>query len=259
VAEAARWVWLGGSLLLAVLLVQVSWWLSRRWQGQARFDRFVDSALFPSLLQVGRLLYYIGLPFAALIWGRDAVVERLLGLQPLDGNWADWAGDASWAVALGLAAWAVLAVGWWAVRRAGGGPRPTGADASAWTFLREAAFHEVHWAFYRNAPVVALGMAWDVDLGTYWGTWAGLALAALEAALDPRWRANLRDAERAPATLVRAALAVLSAVFYLQTTNIWLAVLVHWGVTWGLAAWTRVLPLRDRQARAASADLQDLS
>jgi len=247
-AELDRWMWLGGSLLLALVTTNASWQAWRRRGGRARFGSFVRSGLFPPLRQLARLLYYIGLPFCALTLGH-AAVGRSLGLQSLPSSpdlaaaWADWARDLSWAVGLGLAAWSVLAVGWLAVRRAGGGPEPIASHASTWVLLREAAFHEVHWSFYRNAPSVVLGL--------YWGAWAGLGLVALEAALNPWWRGDLGEASRAPAALVRAGLAALSATLCLQTENLWLAVLVHWGVTWGLVAWTRAFPLRDRQTPKA--------
>ncbi len=240
-AEAERWVWLGGSLLLAVVATQAAWWLRRWGKSQAQVDRLVSSPFFPLLLQATRLLYAIGLPFAALVWGHDAVVGRLLGLQPLAANWTDWARDVSWAVGLGFAAWAVLAAGWWAVRRAGSDSEPIYIPASAWLLLREAAFHEVHWAFYRNAPIVALWATMGAARGTYWGTWAGVGLVALEAALNPWYRSALGDNSRRPAKLVRAGLSTLSAALYLETGNLWLAILTHWAVTWGLAAWTQAL------------------
>jgi membrane protease YdiL (CAAX protease family) len=103
-----------------------------------------------------------------------------------------------------------------------GGPR-LGSTASGWETLREALYHEVHWAFYRNAPIVALGL--------YWGTWAGLMLAAFEALANPAWRKGLGAPERAAALLLRAALAVISSLLFLRTQNLWLAILLHWGVT----------------------------
>lgn len=180
-----------------------------------------------------RFLFYAALPFAALLWGHDAVVGRVLGLQPLPHSgamdeaaaWADWARDVGWAVGLGAMTWALLAVGGWALRRLPGRPTSLASDGFAWDALPEATFHEVHWAFYRNAPVVALG--------AYWGAWAGLALTLLEALLNPRWRANFHSPHQAPGTLLRAALAVLSVVLFLQTGNLWLAVLVHGLVGWG--------------------------
>jgi hypothetical protein len=140
---------------------------------------------------------------------------------------------------LGIAAWGVLALGWWAYRRATGvaGEESvvTGANSSGWVLLREAAYHEAHWAFYRNAPSLAMG--------AYWGVWTGLALVALEAALNPCWRKNLADPQRAPGQLMRGALAIVSGVLFLLTENLWLALALHWGISWGLATLARALPL----------------
>ena len=204
--EGGRWVWLGGSLLLAVATSQVAWWVWRREKSRARLSPFVHSFLFSVLLQLARLVYYVGLPFTALVWGH-AVVERFLGLQPLvtpdpAASLADWARDLGWIAGLGVATWALLAVGWRTVRKVGDAPEPAGAKAPAWILLREAAFHEAHWAFYRNAPVVVLSDGLGVVQGEYWGVWVGLGLVALEAVLNPWWRANLADAGRAPAAFL---------------------------------------------------------
>ena len=238
------WLWLGGSLLLALLATGTTWWLDRAKGRDLRIASFVDGPAFPLLTEIGRLLFYLGLPAAALLWGQDAVIGRLMGFQPLlalnglmgepapatdiAANLADWTRDVGWAVGLGTAAWAVLALGWWTVRRGASPPRLDRGMLSGLVGLREAAYHEVHWAFYRNAPIVALG--------SYWGVWAGLGLAALEAVLNPFWRAALRDADRVSLPLLRGGMAFLSAALFLKTGNLWLAILVHWGVLWGLSA-----------------------
>jgi len=250
------WLWLSGSLLLAILWANLAWFFRQPRSGIVGefVTRLLAWRFAPLLLQFLRLLYYIGVPFAALLWGHDAVVGRLLGLQPLDlpalseettgaaaaANWLNWAYDVGWAAALGIGAWALLATGWWAYRRAlasvGEGRAVMGADASGWALLREAAYHEVHWAFYRNTPIIVCGM--------YWGIWGGLALVALEAALNPAWRKGLADPQRAPSQLLRGALAVVSGALFLLTENLWLALALHWGVSWGLVALSRK-PLAD--------------
>jgi hypothetical protein len=116
----------------------------------------------------------------------------------------------------------------WARRRAlpvaesGGGDGQT----SLWQTVREAAYHEIHWGFYRNAPIVAFG--------SYWGVWVGLTLVALEALANPVWRRRLSDPGRASKQLVRASLAVVSSVLFLKTQNLWLAMVLHSAVSWGL-------------------------
>jgi membrane protease YdiL (CAAX protease family) len=195
-----------------------------------------------------RLLFYVGVPFAALVLGHDAVTSRFLGLQPLAtptsgqtdadavvANWRDWTRDIGWAVALGIALGLFLAIAWWRHRRAlreiGAVPHCTAAAASAWLVFREAAYHEVHWAFYRNAPIMALG--------PYWGTWIGLTFVGLEASLNPAWRRALGDAQHSAYTLMRVSLALASSLLFLQTENLWLAMVVHFGVSLGLTALAR--------------------
>lgn len=232
-----RWLWLGGSILVALLGTWTTWLLRRR----AWVQRSIASPFFFPLLQLARFLYYIGGPFAALLWGRDAVVERPFGLMPLPlllGSplspaerlqlWMEGVRGVGWTVLLGAITWAVLAVIWGAADRPNGGETlrlPLSVPAA----LREAFFQETHWMFYRNGPAVVLG--------PYWGAWMGLGIVALEAILNPWWREALREPEKRPLTLVRAGMAVLSTAFYLQAANLWLSILLHAGVTGGLAGW----------------------
>jgi len=246
------WLWLGGSLLLAVLWTNLSWLFSP-WveadrspeTSQSLAERIVFQIgtwrFAPALFQALRFLYYVGLPSAALFWGRDAVVGRLLGLKRLalpaqtgqgdsawlSASWSSWAQDLGWAAVLGLGATGLLALATLTYRRGlqpvtdfGPGGRVRGLEAA-----REAIYNEIHWAFYRNAPIVALGL--------YWGTWVGLGLAAVEAMANPAWRHDVQDPERAWPRLSRAALAVVSCLLFLQTQNLWLALLLHWGI-WSL-------------------------
>jgi hypothetical protein len=190
-------------------------------------------------------------PFAALtLGGGDIVVGRWMGLQPLMTfrsilgepvsaaeivvSRADWVQDLGWATGLGGATWVVMALGWRFAQNAASGPPKVEWEAPfRWSFL-EAIFHEVHWAFYRNVPIVALALYGDVPNGVYWGAWAGMALVVIEMALDPRWMTGLMAPEQAPRSFARAGLVVLSVVLFLKTQNLWLAILVHWAVTWGL-------------------------
>lgn len=252
--EHERWLWLGGSLLAAVLWANLAWFLrpppsdakgkSFLIRLRASVSHLAAWRFSPWLLQILRLLYYVGLPTAALLSGHDAIVETFLGLKfapefaakggiATADRWLDWAHGLGWAVTLGVGAWALLAVGWWAYRRAlaavdTNDNSVAGRLAWGWVLLREAIYHEFHWAFYRNAFIVV----W----GEYWGIWSGLAPVGLEAALNPAWRTGLANPQKAPAQLMRGALAVISGVLFLLTHNLWLAIVVHWGVSWGLAA-----------------------
>jgi hypothetical protein len=253
------WTWLSGSLLAAFIWSNLTWFLHRPKSGPAGefIAQLTSSPLSPLLLQFLRLLYYLGVPFAALLWGHDAIIKHALGLKQLAlpigsghaaadvaTNWKNWSQDAGWAAALGFGTWGLLALGWWSYRRAltvaGEGSSIAGANSSGWVLLREAAYHEIHWAFYRNAPMIAL----EQQTGDrYWGVWIGLALVALEAMLNPVWRAGLLEPKQAPAQLMRGVLAVVSGVLFLQTENLWATLVVHWWVSWGLVMVVRALPL----------------
>ncbi len=243
IAWDESWLWLGGSLFAAILWANLAWvFRSPRPGSIGKFVARLSSYRFsPWLFQFLRLLYYVGVPFAALTW-RSVLVGRYLGLSSgMPSAWTNWARDVGWAAALGAGAWVLLALGRWAYRRAlapvGEGGAVAGAVAPGWAFLFEAVCHEVHWAFYRSVPIVALGG------DTYWGAWVGLGLVALEAALNPAWRQGLLDPKKAPAQLMRAALAVVSSTLFVLTGdgNLWLALALHWGVSWGLAVLVRAI------------------
>jgi hypothetical protein len=245
------WLWLAGSLLLAAFWTNLVWLFSPWVEGERSpgdFGSLAERIVFgvatwrfaSALFQGLRLFYYVGLPFAALFWGRDAVVSRFFGLQRLalpeggqqsavvSANWLDWLGDLGWAAVLGLGAWGLLLLAGWTRRRAlrNGAGGNEGGQRPGWETVREAAYHEIHWGFYRNAPIVAFGL--------YWGVWIGLALVAVEALINPAWRRDIDIPERAPKHLLRAALAAVSTVLFLQTQNLWLAVVLHSAVFWGL-------------------------
>lgn len=264
------WLWLGGSLLLAALWANLAWlfspWAHREGSDQTSrslAERIVFTVanwrVAPSLFQGLRLLYYVGLPSAALFWGRDAVVSRLLGLQrlalpiptapadstSLGGNWSDWMHDLGWTAVLGLSSGGLLLLAAFARRQALSNVAKSGRGdrTPVWKAAREAAYHEIHWAFYRNAPIVALG--------SYWGTWAGLGLIALEAAVNPDWRGDLRQPGQAWPRLLRGALAVASTVLFLRTQNLWLALVLHWGITWTVEATAAALRIASSDAAAS--------
>jgi len=241
------WLWLGGSLLLAGLWTNLVWLFSP-WAKAGRAPGDTQSLaertvvqlagwrFSPTVLESLRLLYYVGLPFAALFWGHDAIVARFMGLQRLvlpthaamegsrsmQANWGDWGSDVGWAATAFLSVGAVLVASGWARRRALGTGSPRPARAAIGGELREAVYHEIHWAFYRSIPIAGLSL--------YWGSWAGLLLAALEALANPGWRKETLSVDRSPALLLRAALAVVSCLLFLRTQNLWLAIPVHWGV-----------------------------
>ena len=238
-------LWLGASILLAVLWTNLVP-LIKALQTKPTSQEDETWHLPTWLLQVLRLIYYIGLPFAALLWGKDTIIARYIGLPggtytlaSPDQAWADWAQDAGWAAAIGMITWLLLAIGWWRQCRALaiiGEPVPSTPTQPWWAQLREAMYHEVHWAFYRNVSIAL----WQES----WGAWAGLVVVALEAALNPAWRAALQDPEQAIPPLTRAAIAIASTALFLQTQNLLLAIIAHIAIAWGNQAIVHLLAKR---------------
>lgn len=257
-ATQEAWLWLAGSFLVALLWVNLSC-LFAPWaeeDGTAETSaslperivrRVAGGRLSPFVFQVFRLLYYVGIPATALFWGRDAVVARFLGLQPLllpdaavtvastdvSANWFGWLHDLGWAAGIAVISIGLLALASLTHRRAlshidTAEDQRRARRPSAVIAAREALYHETHWAFYRNAPIVAFG--------TYWGPWVGLLLVGVQASASPRWRESLREPGEAWRVLQRAAVAVVSTVLFLQAQNLWLAFAVHTMIGWTMGA-----------------------
>jgi hypothetical protein len=255
-AAQEAWLWLAGSFLVALLWTNLSWlyapWVEDDGTGETSRSlaetivRRVGGGRFSSTVyQVLRLVYYVGIPAAALFWGRDAVVGRFLGLQPLllpdsggtgqgldiAANWSAWLHDLGWAAGVTAASIGLLALASLTHRKALSNVQTEEARSerpSVSVAAREALYHETHWAFYRNAPIVAFG--------PYWGPWAGFLLVGLQAAANPHWRSSLRDPGAAWPELRRAALAVVSTVLFLRTQNLWMAFFVHTIISWAVGA-----------------------
>ena len=79
-----HWLWLLGSLVLAVVVAQVTWWLEQADDRPEWADRVLTWPYAPFLFLFLRFLFYVGVPFAALTLGSgDMVVGRWMGRQPL--------------------------------------------------------------------------------------------------------------------------------------------------------------------------------
>lgn len=177
----------------------------------------LDTSPYGGVLgEVALFIFSIGLPFLALIAGSLSL--DLLGLGTdwfVDGHALGF-GLEDWLRGLGVTASAVafvLIVLWFAVRF-GAVTRWIGQRGMLLT-LRNAAYNEVHWAFYRSPFVLLLGDA-------YWGTLAGLVMIVVELLA---WRAMLRRASRD--VLLLAMCLLTSSLLYLATRNLWLMIAAH--------------------------------
>ncbi len=209
-----RWFWLSVSVFVALFVSWANW----AWQALGRkVDKqlllWLESPLVAPGYQVARILYAVGFPILLLL-GRGALSQRGLGLQTWSGhNITDWASDLGWVIGISVGLWGMITLSEHTVCRITGTKFSYHHD---WGIaLREAIYHQVHWAFYRE-PFILL---WP----TY-GVWGGLLPTCLEALGNPaRWR-DLSTPQRARDLLIRAAFAVASGLIYLQTQNLWLAI-----------------------------------
>jgi hypothetical protein len=215
--------WILGSVL-AYALATNALWLARRttlWrQTSARW-----------LAQIGRFLFFLVIPYLALGgWPRQPFQGFLslddLGLVGLYPLWpaASWLQAFGTGLGLGLVALLILLLAW--------GIANWGADRSArsfrlrfparpwWALLVDVLYLEVHWAFYRGALAVALD-----DL--YAGVFLGLGLIYVEWSLSPFWWRGWRRQQQAAVRWLRAALALVAALIFLLTYNLWVCLLVH--------------------------------
>lgn len=211
--------WLAGSILAYVLAANLAWLLRSR-----AFQRWPH---WPWVVQAARFLFFLGVPYLALGgWPRPALSGLLslddLGLVGFGLAWpaTDWLGAAGRGLVLGAAGFLILLVAWIAAKRLSVGAYLR-LDRPLWATVIDGLVLQVHWAFYRAALSVVLA---DV----YSGVFAGLALIYLEWTLDPFWRQGWRSPSQATARWLHAALALITAVIFLSTRNLWICLAVHW-------------------------------
>jgi hypothetical protein len=212
--------WLGGSILAYAVLVH-GLWLTR----SQRFRR-LPASRWP--VQVGRFLFYLGIPYLALGgWPMRPYHGFLspedIGLVGLSELWpvTRWLGAVGTGLGLGLIAFLILLLAWTGATRGGNGPRLRFPARPWWAISVDVLYLEVHWAFYRGALAVTLN---DV----YAGVFLGLGLVYLEWSLNPAWRQGWRLESQAASRWLRGALALVAAMVYLLIRNLWVCLGVHW-------------------------------
>jgi len=198
------------------------------WQLKSRDVRLAQGVgLF---VQAVRFLFYLGVPYLALGgWPRHSFQGLLslkdMGFVGLSLDWpvTRWLDAVALGLGLGLAALILLVIAWrYAVRSSEGVPL-TFSPRPWWVLLVDGLYCSVHWAFYRGAIAVLRD---DV----YAGVFLGLALVYFEWSLSPSWRKGWRMPSRAAEQWLRAALALVAALIFLLTRNLWVCLGVHWGL-----------------------------
>jgi len=223
--EATLWVIF--SIGFYALGVDIAWHYRRPRSG--RLGQWVETVKrWPHrhwLLEAVRFLYYIGIPYAALL--RGVVLPRLMGLTHLD-----WVKGIGLGTVLGGGAFLLLAlICRWYVRAVAALPLSArerwevslgDGSTNGWILLREVIYLQTHWAFYRSAAILFLD-------NQYAGVFLGFLLVTLEWSINPAWRTDLGLPWRSVNTLLRWSLALVAAIIFFFTRNLWLLVPIHWG------------------------------
>jgi len=218
------WLWLAASFLLYGLSAQLAW--RYRQAGLGRISPWVarvsKSRFTPQLWGLLRFLYYVGIPYGALI--RGVALPRLMGFTGF--NWFQSLGLGA---AIGVGAFLLILLGWWFYIRSLTAsplrlPSPP-PSPSPWTMAWDALCLQTHWAFYRSAPML---------LDEYWGIFLGFLLVSLEWWMNPAIRRGLARAEEAEPILRRWAIGIATTVVFYYTRNTWLLFPLHWMTELGL-------------------------
>ena len=243
--------WLCASLLVAVLATNAVWLVLRVLQKRSGAPAVPALGALAALAWLFVSLFFLLPPPAA--WRFGALSPRLMGLAGI--GWVESlrAGAPQVFLIVGL-----LIFGWLVYRRSLSGDRGRSRAERIGATLRapvDAALLQWHWAFYRAlaialVPILAGALARSEMLHPlgrellaaplYWGSWLGLALIALEWALNPFARAGLHRPGQRETALLRVVLAIATTALFTVTPNFWLLLIAHFAVETVIAGW---LPL----------------
>ena len=243
--------WLCASLLVAVVATNAVWLVHKVLGKRSGAPAPAALGVLSALAWLFVSLFFLLPPPAA--WRFGALAPRLMGLTGI--GWVESlrAGAPLMFLIIGL-----LIFGWLVYRRSLSGDRSRSRAERIGATLRapvDAALLQWHWAFYRALaiallPIVAGALASSEILHPlerqllaaplYWGSWLGLALIALEWALNPFARAGLQRPGQRETALLRVVLAIATTALFTVTPNFWLLLIAHLAVETVIAGW---LPL----------------
>ncbi len=168
-----------------------------------------------------RLLYFVGIPYAALLTRAIAPID--MGLSGAGGSILGWTA-AAWLHGLGAAVTigvvGLLPIGWASRQITRAGLPLSADDRSAGAIIVESIYSEIHWAFYRAAPLILLA---DV----YWAVLAGVILVGTEWIVSLLRNGLDSVAAQRQLWLRRSAFLAMSAALFILTQNAWLTIGLH--------------------------------
>jgi hypothetical protein len=232
-------LWVLGSLAVIVIATNAAWPI---WRARRRREDPASGGIWGSLEPLIWLLSALFLllpPVAALRAG--VLSPYFMGLSELD-----WV-EGLFSGGLLAAAIVVITVLGWLVYRHRLPPRPPSVRLhNPWLAPVDAALLQWHWAFYRAGAIGFLIFVAETNMTgpagmltrlaeqpLYWGSWLGMALIAVEWALNPFARraligsAGLEAAPEAERTVIRMVLAVSTTALFVLTRNFWLSLACH--------------------------------
>jgi hypothetical protein len=217
IAASPLAAWIGGSVLIYAVGSNLLWF-------------FRDSLRRPIarvLVEAGRFSFALVVPY--LTWGgwprkpyQGLLSLEDVGIVGLSERWplTRWLEAAGIGLGLGALALVLLILAWAAANRREGGAKLLFAPSRWWAVLVSVLYLQVHWAFYRGALAVMLDDA-------YAGMFFGLGLVYLEWSLSPFWRKSWGVASRASESWLRASLALVIALLFFLSRNLWVCLGVH--------------------------------
>ncbi len=223
-------IWILASMVVRVLVTL--------FVGPAQLARLNFTTGGHWLVQIARLIYYIGVPYAALLTRAIAPVD--MGLVGVSGPVLGWTG-AEWLHSLGAGLMAgvltLIPIGLTARQMARAG-HPLGVDArSAGAIVVDGIYTESHWAFYRAAPLILLDSA-------YVATLVGSGLVGVELFVALLRNGLGQEPEERQRWLRTALLLTLSAALFILTRNVWVVILTHIVIEVLLKVWAARLAQR---------------
>jgi hypothetical protein len=232
-------LWVIVSMLIYAIVVNVWYHLRRAPSSRlGRRLRTLESSPYSQwLFQALRLVYFLCIPYLALTQG--VANPTLMGMWAPDWFNERWFGELASGLALGLGACLLLLWGWrhYLLAASETGSQPAGRPylfersllAVPWGWgliVLEVLYLEMHWAFYRSATIRVAG--------DYYGVFLGFLLVLAEWCLNPAIRSDMGIARRGAETLTTATIAFCISVIYCFTANLWLCLVVHLIIQFGL-------------------------
>jgi hypothetical protein len=235
-------------VFVSIVLRMVAAQLSRR-RTDVAWVRLLNEGWAASVL---RFVYYIGLPYIALVLG--VVPGRYMGLvgpgqsqdtlSGLESGFLarirdylslvilSWLPDVGTVVALGAITLVFLSVLWlgYAYLRgsvvSGSGISPLPLRSGYNLGLLQVIYQAVHWSFYRSA-------VWLLADDLYLGVVGGIIIVGGEWVLDSGWMHKVRHAQAGEVLLIDASVLVATSLIFFFMPNLWLLIPAHWLLGWG--------------------------